>query len=305
MAQQFGLSEFFESKARGNKTHVSEGYGYEADVGLGVGFYVECRNMVKVLEDPVNVPNGTALVQGYVVVYAYCTKDGIISMLNGQMPPTLPCTKKEPAEFGSLAAIADNFGSKNTSAKMDHCVAFRMPAHLATQVEGAGVGNRDIWIARFDQDVVSPLLEAAKMGDATKVTKMLDSGLVDANAMDEQQVSALMMAAVGGHTDVCKVLLSKGAKANHAEAMTNKTALMFAAQGGHTSTVEVLLAAKADASLADSEGSTPLMWAAVANKPDVAALLRGSRDVKNVQGQTAFALAEKLGHKDAIAVLAH
>merc|ERR1711869_49906 len=105
-----------EAKARqSSKAEVPVNYGYKADVGLGVGFYVESKNQIKVLEDPVKIPSGKALVQGYVVVYAYCTKEGIESLLNGQMPPRLPCTKKEPAEFGSLAAIADNFGNRDTS----------------------------------------------------------------------------------------------------------------------------------------------------------------------------------------------
>jgi len=304
---KYGLSEFMEAKARRTKAEVPHGYGYKADVGLGVGFYTEEKNQVKVLEDPVKIPSGNLLMHGYAIVYAYCTKDGVESLLSGQMPPQLPCTKKEPTEFGSLAQIADNFGSKDTSKKMDFCVAFRVPAELANPVEGPGVGGRDIWIVRFDNDAVSPLLEAAKMGAVTKVSKLLDSGLVPATAMDEQGVSALMMAACEGHLQVCQALMKKGADVNHAEVLTNKTALMFAAQAGHTSIVELLLQAKADAAKVDNEGCTALMWAATAGRKDVVALLcakaPATKGTKNAQGQTAAQLAEAMGHNDAMTLM--
>jgi len=304
---KYGLSEFMEAKARRTKAEVPSGYGYTADVALGVGFFTEEKNQVKVLEDPVKIPSGDLLMHGYAIVYAYCTKDGVESLLSGQMPPQLPCTKKEPTDFGSLAQIADNFGSKDTSKKMDYCVCFRVPADLANPVEGAGVGGRDIWIVRFDNDAVSPLLEAAKNGNTTKVNKLLDSGLVKATAMDEQGVSALMMAACEGHLQVCQTLIKNGADVNHAEVLTKKTALMFAAQAGHASIVELLLNANADASKLDNEGCTALMWAATAGRKDVAALLvakaPATKAAKNAQGQTAMDLADKMGHKEALKVM--
>jgi len=304
---KYGLSEFMEAKARKTKAEPPSGYGYTADVALGVGFFTEEKNQVKVLEDPVKIPSGNLLMHGYCVVYAYCTKEGVESLLSGQMPPTLPCTKKEPTEFGSLEQIADNFGNKDMSKKMDFCVAFRVPAELVNPVEGPGVGGRDLWMVRFDNDVVSPLLSASKAGDVTKVGKLLDSGLVPATAMDEQGVSALMMAAMDGHLSVCEALLNKGADVNHAEVLTSKTALMFAAAAGHTSIVELLLKSNADATKLDSEGSTALMWAAIANKKDVVALLcakaPSTKEAKNAQGQTALELAEKMGHKDAASAM--
>mmetsp|Transcript_69570 Transcript_69570/g.225132 ORF Transcript_69570/g.225132 Transcript_69570/m.225132 type:complete len:309 (-) Transcript_69570:121-1047(-) len=306
MAKVESMADFMEAIARKMKADVPAEYGYKADISMGVGFYQEAKTGVKVLEKPVVIPSGQPLNQGYVVLFAYSSEEGVLSLLQGQMPPMLPATKKEPKEFESKAAIADNFGAKDgeASAKKgtsNFCVVFRVPAELATKVDTPG---RDLWIIRFDQDVISPFLQAAKEGDAAMVQKGLDSGISGA-VVDEDGVSALMMAAMIGSVETCTALLDKGADPSSAEPHNGKTPLMFAAQGGHTSTVEFLLGKKADASKADTEGGTALMWAATANKPETVKMLMsyGYLDVKNHEGVTALAIAEKLGHKETVAVL--
>lgn len=119
---------------------------------------------LKTSKKPVSIPSGKALQQGYVVLFAYSSEEGVTSLLSGQLPPMLPATKKEPAEFNSKAEIAHNFGCTDAEASVkkgtsDFCVAFRVPAELATKVETPG---RDIWIIRFDQNSVGPFLQAAK-----------------------------------------------------------------------------------------------------------------------------------------------
>mmetsp|Transcript_23311 Transcript_23311/g.69419 ORF Transcript_23311/g.69419 Transcript_23311/m.69419 type:complete len:82 (+) Transcript_23311:2-247(+) len=81
---------------------------------------------------------------------------------------------------------------------------------------------------------------------------------------------------------------------------------MFAAQGSAPQLLEVLLARKADAAKADKEGQTALMWAAVAGRLDNAKILAavGGKDTKNQEGQTAKAIAEKMGHSEVAAALA-
>ncbi|CAE8603590.1 unnamed protein product, partial [Polarella glacialis] len=223
------------------------------------------------------------------ILYAYCQKAGVESILQGQLPPMMPATKKEPAEFADLAAIADNFGisvaTKAAASNSEYCVALRVPAELATQAETPG---RDLWIVRFDQDKVSPLLQAAKEGDAAKVRKGLGDG-ASGDVVDEEGISALMMAAMAGSADSCQALLenstNRTASVNYAEPMSSRTALMFAAQGGHAEAVKVLAAASADVSKVDKEGTTALMWAAVAGKAETAKLLaaQGHKDLKNAQ----------------------
>merc|ERR1719362_1336065 len=300
------FADYMEAVARKQKAEPPETYGYKADVAMGVGFFRAPAIGVNVLEKPVIVASGKALQQGYVILFAYSSEEGVTSLLHGQLPPMLPATKKEPTEFNSKAEVADNFGNKDAEAAVkkgiaDFCVALRVPAELATKVETPG---RDIWIVRFDQDTVGPFLQAAKEGDTALVIKALDSG-VEGETVDEEGVSALMMAAMKGSLETCQVLVDRGANPNGSEPMAGRTPLMFAAQGGSTTVVELLLGKKADSSKADSEGNTALMWAAVANKVATIKVLQGFgfSDMTNKEGLTALALAEKMGHADATAAL--
>jgi len=172
---------------------------------------------------------------------------------------------------------------------------------LTSQAETPG---RDLWIVRFDQDLVTPFLQAAKTGDKAKIVAGMEEG-VASETVDEQGVSALMMAASVGSAETCEALLKKSANVNYAEPTNKRTPLMFAAQGGFTDVVKVLVGANADTLQVDSEGQTALMWAAVANKALTASALvpLGGKDLTNQEGLTALAIAEKMGHADAIAAL--
>uniref|UniRef100_A0A7S2I700 Uncharacterized protein n=1 Tax=Alexandrium andersonii TaxID=327968 RepID=A0A7S2I700_9DINO len=306
MTTSESMTDYMEVLARKQKGEPPAGYGYKADVAMGVGFWKDESSGVNILEKPTIIPSGKAEHQGYVILFAYSSEEGIKSLLEGGLPPMLPCTTKEPKSFGSKAAIADNFGNKDPQAAVkkgtsDYCVAFRVPAELATQVDTPG---RDLWIVRFDQDLISPFLQVVKEGDMAKVRMALDSG-ISGQTVDEDGVSALMMAAMNGNLEMCQALLDKGATVNTPEPHSSRTPLMFAAQGGSTAVVELLLGKKADPAKADSEGGTALMWAAVANKSDTAKLLAGfgSTDAKNGKGQTALQVAEAMGHAATVAVL--
>lgn len=302
---QVSLAAFMEAQARRGQSDVPGNYGYKADVDLGVGFYVCQKTKCMVMEKPICVPSGKRLAQGYMMLYAYCQKAGAVSILEGQLPPVLPATELEPSQFDSLAAIANNFGAKDPQAAANnsaYCVAIRVPAELCTQAETPG---RNIWMVRFDMDKVSPILQAAKEGDAAAMAKgLLCSGL-KADLVDEHGVSALMMAAMAGSVETCKQLLKHGADAAGPEPMAGRTPLMFAAQAGHCDVLALLLENGAEASTADLEGTTALMWASVAGKAAAAKLLaaHGFKDTQNKDGLTALGLAVKMGHTETAAAL--
>jgi len=298
------LADYMEAIARSSKAEPPAGYGYKAELELGVGFFVSEVNQCKCLEKPIVIPNGTSNFQGYRVFFAYCSKDGVESMLMGQCPPVLPATTLEPKEFPSLAAISNNFGAKDPegSAKAggsDYCVALRVPAEIANQVETPG---RELWMVQFNMDKVSPFLQAAKEGNAADVAKGLGAGIAG-NTCDENGVTALMMAIMGGSVETAQLLMDKGAELDTAEPISGRTPLMFAAQGSAPQLVEILLSKKADPAKADKEGQTPLMWAAVAGRLDAAKMLAaaGGKATTNKEGQTAAAIAEKMGHAEVAA----
>ncbi|CAJ1373978.1 unnamed protein product [Effrenium voratum] len=298
------LADFMEATARNQKGTLPETYGYQADVAMGIGYWMETTNQCKVVEKPFVVPNGLDDFQGYVILYAYCSEEGVKSILEGQLPPMLPATTKEPSSFPTLEAISENFGAKDpkaASVNSKFCVALRVPAELTTKADTPG---RDLWIVRFDQDLISPFLQAAKEGNVAKLKAGLEAG-VKADVVDEDGVSALMMAAMTGSAEACEVLLKGGAGVNWAERNAGRTALMFASQGGHLDAVKTLLAAKADTSKVDSEGQTSLHWAAVGGRLEVAKLLAsiGQKGAKNKEGQTPADVAEKMKHEETAAAL--
>jgi len=301
------MSDYMEAVARKQKLEPPSGYGYKADVALGVGCWLEEHTGVQVLEKPVCIPSGKKEVQGYIMLFGYCGKDGMEHILQGGLPPQLPATQKEPREFSSMAHIADNFGNKDPQAAASNsafCVAFRVPADIAHKVDTPG---RDIWMIRFDQNIVAPYLQAVKEGSVEKVKGALSN--FPGDVFDEEGVSALMMAAFGGWDETCQALINNKADVNAHDPAGLKTPLMFAAQGGHSKMVSQLLAANADPSKADQEGLTPLMWAAVAGKTEVAKVLKpvSPLDAVTKEGQypglNAKQLAEKMNHKDVLAVL--
>jgi len=297
------MSDYMEAVVLKQKLEPPAGYGYKADVSLGIGCWLEERTQCQVLEKPVTIPSGKPTRHGYMILYGYCAKDGMMQILQGQIPPQLPATTLEPKQFQSLAQIATNFGAKDPQAAASnstYCIPFRVPSELATQVDTPG---RDIWMIRFDQDIVSSFLQACKEGDVTKVKTALTN--FPGDTYDEECVSALMMASFGGWEETCQVLIANNADVNAHEPAGFRTPLMFAAQGGHSKAVYVLLSSGADTSKADQEGMTALMWAAIGGKVDaVRALLpKSDKDTKNAEGMTALQLAEKMKHADVIAAL--
>lgn len=299
------LATFMEAVARKQKADPPPRYGYQADIDMGVGWYREEQTGCHVLEKPVIIPSGVPHYQGYKIFFAYCAKEGVQGVLEGQTPPVLPATEKEPTDFQSLEKISENFGAKDPKAaapNSKYCVAFRVPAELANQAE---VPGRNIWMVDLTKDKITPFLQAAKEGDAKKVKQHLASG-VAGDSVDEDGISALMMAACGNFGETCQAMLDSGALIDYADPNQARTALMFAAQGGHSAAASALLAAKADTSKADSEGQTALHWAAVAGQAEMVKTLLASgcpKDVKNKEGLTPLQVAEKMGHSSAVAAL--
>jgi hypothetical protein len=297
------LSDYMEAVARRHQADVPPNYGYKAAVGdVNIGFYLETTTGVQVLEKPIIVPTGKPGYQGYMIFYAYCAKGGIEHLLSGNLPDQLPATSMDPSQFGSKEAIGKNFGNKDPKASAkagssDYCVALRVPAELATQVQGLS-DDHDLWLIRMDHSVVMPFLMAVKTGNAEAVNKGIQGG-IDAKTVDEDSIPALMIAANSGSLETCQVLLQAGADPNSAEPFNSKTPLMTAAQAGSTEIVELLLTSGADPDMVDSEGQTALMWAAVANKAETAKLLeaKGGAEKTNNEGLTAAAIAQKMGHK--------
>eukprot|EP00913_Durusdinium_trenchii_P026267 g24646.t1 len=249
----------------------------KADTELGIGYWMEIKTGCKVVEKPVIVPSGLDHHQGYRILYAYCGKDleGVESLLEGALPPMLPATAKEPKEFATLEAIAENFGAKDPKARgtmylSDLMASYASPSWLTVSPQ-LGMPSLSAWPATATtasgSHTGAALLTGGSAAAKTKNAAKLAAGLkegVKGDVVDEEGVSALMMAASEGGAEACEVLLKGG---NHLEA------------------VKTLLAAKADTTKVDSEGNTALHWAAVAGGLETARLLAslGQKTTKNAK----------------------
>mgnify|MGYP003348903584 CR=1 FL=1 len=99
-----------------------------------------------------------------------------------------------------------------------------------------------------DPKPATPLLQAARTGDAATVRALLDGGADMARAVREGE-TPLMAAARTGSLDAVKLLLARGADINAVEGLQSETALMWAIAQHHPETVKVLLAHKADVNI--------------------------------------------------------
>ena len=141
------------------------------------------------------------------------------------------------------------------------------------------------------------LVEAAKRGDGTAVSALLEQGF-DANETALAGATALHWVAHRDDLETAGLLLRAGAQAN-ASNDYGVTPLMLAAENGSAAMVELLLGAGADANAALPSGETVLMTAArTGEAAAVTALLTHGADPNTAEaskGQTAlmWALAEQ------------
>jgi len=95
------------------------------------------------------------------------------------------------------------------------------------------------------QELNDQLFEAARKGDATAVTALLDKG-ADVNAKFRYGTTALFKAAERGNLEVVKVLLARGADVAVKDTFYGATAMTWALDNEHLDVVRALLEKSAD-----------------------------------------------------------
>ncbi len=150
----------------------------------------------------------------------------------------------------------------------------------------------------------SPLVQAAKSGDAAAVRALLQQG-ASATASDPDGATALHWIAYHDDLATAKVLLKAGANVNAANDL-GATPLWVASENGSTSMVRLLLDAGANPNLALLAGETPLMVASRGGYPQVVELLlaKGADpNARGARGQTALMWAAAQKHPEVTKVL--
>ena len=144
--------------------------------------------------------------------------------------------------------------------------------------------------------VVEELWNAARDGDAARVTKALDAG-ADVNAGNRYKATALFFAADKGHTHIIKLLLDRGADVNAQDTFYKFRPLGLALMNGHLDAALLLLqrgglGAMQALSTGIQRKHTGLVDAALASDELTASNVRA-----------AMALAKKAGTPEIVAAL--
>ena len=173
--------------------------------------------------------------------------------------------------------------------------------------------------------------EAAELGDLARVKAYLSQDPNQIDLLDAKGQTVLARAIRSGKQEVVEFLLAKGAKEDiyaaavvghvdkvaaflkqdkklvNARDSDGRTPLHWAAIYGQTKVMELLLAEKMDVNLLDGEGFTPLHWAATFNKRDAVELLLSHKADMNIKvekyGWTPLRLAVIHGHMAAAKAL--
>lgn len=144
------------------------------------------------------------------------------------------------------------------------------------------------------------MVKAAYDGDLATVTSLLTKG-AKVDATDSEGYTALIYAAAYGYQDIMKLLIDKGAEVKK---LRNEVNPMFAAvNNNNTTSIEMLIKAGADINCLDSEGYTPLMFAAQEGYlASVEYLIsQGAKiDLENNDGHTALSIAAQNNFNDIV-----
>jgi ankyrin repeat protein len=146
-------------------------------------------------------------------------------------------------------------------------------------------------------------LAAALRGNASALSKLLESGAVSPNIVDVNGNSMLILAVRDGHAEAAKVILRSRPNVDHRN-RSGDSALMLAASKGNMELLDLLLANGAKTNPVAGENAwTALHYAALEGKlPAVERLLAAKADINALTPNLsdALMLAARNGHTDIV-----
>ena len=146
----------------------------------------------------------------------------------------------------------------------------------------------------FQEEIHMELMEAAEIGNITKIKMILSNFMIDINLLTASHWvgrcddSVLIRAAENGHKDAVQLLLDNGAEPNTAS-KDGLTALHEAAFMGFEDVVKILLEGGAEANAATAKyGWTPLLYASTTGSKNVVQLLLDKGAVPNMANYAGY-----------------
>jgi len=155
-------------------------------------------------------------------------------------------------------------------------------------------------VEELKEPTTKSLIEAARLGNVNDVKVYLRRDPEAVRRPDAAGFVPIHYAAERDRSEVIRVLLRAGSDVNAPHPKVKATPLQYAAAHGHLDAVRTLIAAGAKVDSADSNGRTPLAWAAWKGKAQVVQeLLKHNAAV----GFLPIHLAAGRGHGEVIQVL--
>jgi uncharacterized protein len=161
--------------------------------------------------------------------------------------------------------------------------------------------SRGMEVETADEMGNTLLIRASRVGNI-KIVEFLLQADAKVNARNAFGDSALMLAALNGNLEVCKLLLDHGAEYD----TEGWTPLIYAASRGHDDVVALLLSLDCDIDATSENGTTALMLAADGAHLSTVRLLlehKADFDLVNQAGLTAISWAAKRNNTDIIEAL--
>ena len=155
--------------------------------------------------------------------------------------------------------------------------------------------NNGARVGQVDDDGETPLLMAASQGHALIVKLLLDRG-APVNNVDSQGFTALSYAVFRGHVKIVQLLLDNGA-----EDIGDDPVLLHTAVNGYAEIMELLLEHGVQVDRANTEGETPLLFAAHLGHINLVRMLldKGAQaDKANKTGEAPLLVAIASGHTE-------
>ena len=161
-------------------------------------------------------------------------------------------------------------------------------------------------INEVDADTGRTALHWASRENRGEIVEILIIAKADVNAQDRTGKGPLTLAAESGSADATRRLIAAGASVV-ARDQIGGTPLTWGCGLGSAETVKLLLDAGADASVVDVNGLTPLIWAAGIGKPETVELILAKKPELNVKdgvtGDTALMRAVRSGKPESVKML--
>ena len=138
------------------------------------------------------------------------------------------------------------------------------------------------------------VFEVARNGTLEEMKTLYEQNPEIINTVDKMSFSPLILASYRGNIPVAKFLIEKVKDVNYLS--QEGTALAAICINYNKELSELLIKRKADPNIADSTGTTPLIWAVKRGNEELANLLlqnNADRSLKDEMGMTAFEYAVK------------